>query len=142
MQFVQFYGVLPPESRESPFARALAILVVDDDAAVRTTLCRSLRRRGCRVTAAADGDEGLAAVRSQPFDLVVTDVQMPGRDGVALWRAATALRPELRGRFLFCSAASLPGALAEAAATERFLAKPFDIEELWGAVRAAAGRPA
>lgn len=109
---------------------------MDDDATVREMLCRLLRRRGCRVIAAADGEAGLAAVRADAVDIVVTDIHMPGRDGVALWRAAVALRPELRGRFLFCSTAPQPGALAEAAG-ERFLAKPFDLEELWRAVTAS-----
>jgi len=123
-----------------PSVRPLVVLVVDDDTAVRAGVCRALRRRGCRVTAAADGEEGLAALRAQAFDLIVSDVQMPSRDGVAMWRAALAARPELRGRFVFCSAGPLPGALAEAAESERFLAKPFDMEELWEAVVAAAGR--
>lgn len=88
------------------------------------------------MTAAADGIEGLIALRGREFDLVVTDLRMPGRDGLELWRIAVALRPELRGRFLFCSAEPLPAALAEAAVSERFLEKPFEFEKLWEEVNA------
>ncbi len=116
-------------------------MVVEDEPTLRRALCRFLRRRGCVVTSAADGIEGLTALRGREFDLVVTDLRMPGCDGLELWRSAVALRPELRGRFLFCSAESLPAALAEAAVSERFLEKPFECEQLWEEVSAGRTPP-
>lgn len=107
------------------------ILVVEDDVAIRRAVCRYLRRHGCRVSSAANGVDGLEAVRQEPFDLVVTDLHMPHADGLSFWRATTRLRPELRGRFLFCTAAPLPQALEEAALTERFLSKPLELVDLW-----------
>lgn len=116
----------------------LTVLVVDDDHMVRTAVAHYLRRRGCRVTTAADGVEALELLRSASVDLVVTDLEMPRSDGLALWREATSLRPDLRGHFLFTSAAAAPDALAEISKGERFLPKPFRLGELWREVSALA----
>ena len=61
-----------------------SILVVDDDAAIRRMLTRTLEREGYAVEAAADGGAALAAVERAVPDLVVLDVAMPGLDGLAV----------------------------------------------------------
>jgi two-component system, response regulator RegA len=58
-------------------------LLVDDDAAFRTTLQGALRRRGVRAVTAATLEEGLVAAADEPFDLVVVDYRLPGGDGLA-----------------------------------------------------------
>jgi CheY-like chemotaxis protein len=73
---------------------------------------------------------------AQAFDLVLSDIHMPHGDGLSLWRTATALYPELRGRFVFVGGAAPRGQVAELAPGERFLAKPFGLAELWEAVSA------
>lgn len=60
------------------------ILVVDDEAKMRRLLELSLKTMGHEVEQAADGDEALAAIENHPFDLVLTDLRMPGKDGIAL----------------------------------------------------------
>src|SRR5687767_618094 len=57
------------------------ILAVDDDPDVLALLDVTLKRGGHEVALAADGDEALEVLRSQPLDLVLLDVMMPGRDG-------------------------------------------------------------
>jgi DNA-binding NtrC family response regulator len=59
-------------------------LVVDDDRGVRTALRVNLSKAGHSVTLATNVEEALAALRSSPFDLVITDVKMPGETGLAL----------------------------------------------------------
>jgi len=59
-----------------------AILYVDDDEGLRQLTSRVLRRRGYRVSVAADGDEGIALAKEQAFDLVAVDHYMPGKDGM------------------------------------------------------------
>src|SRR5438093_4140726 len=89
-------GVLSGAARLRPHHMALpttlSILVVEDHAAVREAIARSLARRGCRVTTAANGIEGLEAVRAQRFDAVITDLTMPERGGCGCgsrrWRSA------------------------------------------------------
>src|SRR6266704_2850766 len=58
-----------------------SVLMVDDNAAMREALARSLTRRGCRVTTAASGVEGLQALQERSFDIVITDLNMPERVG-------------------------------------------------------------
>jgi len=59
-----------------------AILVIDDDAAVRQGLQEILEAEGHRVTAAADGEAGLALLKDQAFDLVLSDLALPGLGGM------------------------------------------------------------
>lgn len=68
-------------SQPSP-GQAGRILVVDDAAVARRELCHCLEGAGFKVTAAAEGVEGLWRAREAQFDLVVTDVHMPTMDGL------------------------------------------------------------
>jgi DNA-binding NtrC family response regulator len=63
------------------------VLVVEDDAEVRTLLVRTLRRRGYSVEEAADGMEGLACAKRAAPDVVLTDMTMPRLDGLGLMKA-------------------------------------------------------
>jgi len=58
------------------------ILVIDDDASTRLLLRRLLERAGHQVAEAANGDEGVASYRESRADVVITDLFMPGRDGL------------------------------------------------------------
>ncbi len=60
------------------------LLVVDDDRGVRTALRVNLSKAGHTVTLATNADEALQALRSSPYDLVITDVKMPGETGLTL----------------------------------------------------------
>jgi len=113
------------------------VLMVDDNAAMREALARSLTRRGCRVTTATSGPEGLERVRERGFDAVVTDLNMPERGGLWLWRQAMMLRPELRGRFVMIASEPLPEprSLALFLETEQFLVKPLSLDALWRQVQ-------
>ncbi len=110
-----------------------SVLMVDDNAAMREALARSLTRRGCRVTTAASGVAGLELLRAGSFDVVVTDLNMPGRGGFWLWRQAIFLRPELRGRFVLIASEPLPEprSLSLFMETERFVLKPLSLDTLW-----------
>ena len=121
---------LPSRQREEP--HTLSILVVEDHAAMREAIARSLARRGTRVTTATNGLEGLEAVRAERFDAVITDLNMPERGGLWLWEHALELRPELRGRFVLISSEARPGqqGMGLFLASEHFLVKPFSLEGL------------
>lgn len=73
----------------------MQILIVDDEKTVRDLLCALCEREGHQVVAAADPYEALGQLRGQHFDLMITDVVMPGLDGLALVRRARAIQPEL-----------------------------------------------
>ena len=58
------------------------ILIIDDEAAIRQTLTRILRRAGFEVTSAESGNEALDYLRKQEFDLVYLDIRMPDMSGL------------------------------------------------------------
>lgn len=62
------------------------VLAVDDSATLRKMVSSTLTDSGHKVVQAADGETGLSAARQQNFDLVITDVNTPGMDGIALIR--------------------------------------------------------
>ncbi|HUS67503.1 MAG TPA: response regulator, partial [Kofleriaceae bacterium] len=71
------------------------VLLVDDEEGLRTTLAANLELDGFDVVEAADGIEALAHARRRAFDLVVTDIRMPGMNGVDLFRAIRGLHPRV-----------------------------------------------
>jgi len=75
--------------------RPAKILVIDDEEAVRDVLSRMLIAKGHQVEVAADGEEGIAQFKKQPFDLVFTDLGMPKLSGWEVGRALKALNPKV-----------------------------------------------
>lgn len=60
------------------------ILMVEDESAIASQLCQFLVRRGYQVTPACDGNEAMAQIDKAAFDLIITDIRMPGLDGRGL----------------------------------------------------------
>jgi len=73
---------------------AKRILIVDDDGPMRSFLCTVLGEEGYRLAEARNGTEGLAMLTASDFDLVVTDLRMPGLSGLDLVREGKKARPE------------------------------------------------
>jgi CheY-like chemotaxis protein len=71
------------------------VLVIDDSSAVRATVRQMLERGGHTVTEADDGAAGMGRLRKQPFDLVVTNIFMPEKDGLTTIQEIRALHREL-----------------------------------------------
>ena len=115
----------------------LSALIVEDNVALRSAVARYFERRGWQVVSAANGLQGLDAVRRRSFDVVISDVNMPGRGGVWLWENAVALRSELRGRFVLISSEPPPEprSMGLFINSERFLLKPLSLATLWGEVQ-------
>ncbi|MBM3836438.1 MAG: response regulator [Verrucomicrobia bacterium] len=85
-----------PDTTLSPVWADAAILVVDDDPLNREMLERRLRRQGCKVFLAENGDQALTALRGRSVDLILLDMVMPGLDGfqvIAQLKADAALAP-------------------------------------------------
>src|SRR5215471_9054286 len=73
---------------------AEAILVADDEPGVRESLAEVLRDARYEVQAAADGRATLAALEARDFSVVITDLRMPGADGLAVLRRAREISPQ------------------------------------------------
>jgi EAL domain-containing protein (putative c-di-GMP-specific phosphodiesterase class I) len=113
------------------------ILVVDDEAAVQRMLERILSHAGHEVRTAGSSEEALHRIDAEPFDMVLTDLQMPGGSGLDLLRAVRARALDLPVVFLTGqpSVASAAGAVEHGAF--RYLLKPISSDELMRAVRDA-----
>lgn len=70
------------------------ILVVDDEGAIRYSVSKTLQRVGYTVSEAANGEEALEMIQSEPFDVVLTDIKMPGLDGVELLKRIKEAAPD------------------------------------------------
>lgn len=113
----------------------MRLLVVEDEARIRSFLARALEVEGFQVDEAADGEQGLAAALAHDYGLVILDLMLPGRDGLDVLEELHARRPELP--VLILSARSeLPTKLRgfELGAAD-FMAKPFSLDELFARIR-------
>ena len=126
----------PPPSHAADHHRTRSILVVDDNTSVRDLVARLLSNRGYSVQTAADGPGAiaLAAVSDTPFDVLVTDIVMPGLSGFDL--AAAMVVDELGPAVLFMSGFTdrAERAQSEGLTVRDFIAKPFTAAEMLEAV--------
>jgi two-component system NtrC family sensor kinase len=113
------------------------ILVVDDDEGARDFIVSSLRADGHDVESSSDGLEALRLVARQWYDLIVSDLKMPGLDGPNLYSEITRRWPTGRPHVLFVSAfgttSEYDGFLKVIRAP--VLAKPFKVRDLRRAIR-------
>jgi PAS domain S-box-containing protein len=126
-----------PGADERPHAPLPSVLIADDNADMREYLQRLLQSR-YRVTAVADGQSALAAARASPPDLIVSDVMMPGIDGLALVEEIRADHRTAAVPVLLLSARAGQEAAIEGldAGADDYLIKPFAAQELLARVRA------
>ncbi len=121
-----------------PAGRGELILIVDDEASIRSVTQRMLENSGYRVVVAKNGTDGLAVFARSPseFAAVITDVMMPVMDGAAMIRELRRLAPMLPIIAVTGLVASENVARARAAGAQTVLSKPFTTEVL---LRALAG---
>ncbi len=105
------------------------ILIVEDKPALRAMLGRLLREAHT-VVLAADGAEGLARIEAEPFDLVITDVRLPGADGFTVLERARALAPETEVILMTAYATVAAAVDAVKAGAYDYIAKPFEPDAL------------
>jgi two-component system response regulator MprA len=116
------------------------VLVVDDDFAIRESLDRSLRANGYDVELANDGTEALRAIGGAPFDVVVLDVLMPGRDGIDVCRTLRAAGNRVPILILTARDTVSDRVAGLEAGADDYLVKPFALEELIARLRALLRR--
>lgn len=105
------------------------ILLAEDDDSLRGFLARALERAGYEVVACADGDEAAARL-DEVWDLLLTDIVMPGLDGIEVARRAAAKHPGLRIMFITGFAAVALAAGEAAPPGAKVLSKPIHLREI------------
>jgi two-component system cell cycle response regulator CpdR len=106
------------------------ILLAEDDDSLRGFLTRALERAGYEVRACADGEEALDALPEAHWDLLLTDIVMPGADGIEVARQAAVAQPELRIMFITGFAAVALAAKESAPQGAKVLSKPIHLREI------------
>jgi CheY-like chemotaxis protein len=127
--------VNPSVGASDPRAVTRRILVVDDEESIRDLCARVLSRAGFAVVTAANGEEAVARLRREAFDLISSDIRMPGISGLEVLEAAKASLPGIR--VVLITGFGTPEMLgrAQQSGADRILTKPFNPMELLAAVR-------
>ena len=113
------------------------VLVVDDDDDILRLLTMRLRARGFRVTAVGSAEQALAQIAVDPPRVVVSDVRLPGQDGMALFEEVRRTRPTLPV-ILLTAHGNIPDAVdATSRGVFGYLTKPFEGEALQTIIRSA-----
>ncbi len=123
----------------TPTAGRPRVLVVDDEATIRDLLAKTLALAEYDVDLAPDGRTGLERLRMIPYDLLITDLKMPGVDGLAVIREARRLKADI-------PVIIITGFSTEASAIEAvnlgvsgYLTKPFRVPRVLAAAAKALG---
>ncbi len=127
-------------AKPAPAQSPLTVLFVDDEPGLRKAVARYLNRSGIQVRAVADGAEALKVVRTEDFDVIVSDIRMPGVGGRELLAGLRRDRPDLVARLLFSSgdtAAPDTAALLRESGVPSIV-KPFDFARLEQVIREIA----
>ncbi|AMS30435.1 MULTISPECIES: cell cycle two-component system response regulator CpdR [Aquidulcibacter] len=106
------------------------ILLAEDDDSLRTFLAAALNKAGHIVADFPDGDQALEALNAMGFDLLLTDIVMPGVDGVELARRAAEVDPAMKIVFITGFAAVALNPANQAPSKAKVLSKPFHLREL------------
>jgi DNA-binding NtrC family response regulator len=126
-----------------PNGNAAAVLVVDNESVMRRFVRRTLEAEDFQVEEARDGESALALIqaRKEPFDLVLTDLSMPGIDGRQVSETLARYRPSMAVLCMSGNPDAVPH-IGPGDTPVRVMLKPFTAEDLYHAVRDAITRAA
>jgi DNA-binding NtrC family response regulator len=129
--------MLPTGMAAGPDDGAGRILVIDDDRSARVLLERVLVKAGHRVSLGDTAEEGLSQLNREDFDLLITDKNLPGIDGLELLRRARQRNPSLQAILM----TGFPNAETKSHAADlgvfSYLTKPFGIHDIVDVCNAA-----
>jgi DNA-binding NtrC family response regulator len=113
------------------------ILIIEDDPAIAMTLRRVLTEEGHQIVLEKRGDSGLALARARAFDLVLSDIKLPGLGGLELVRELREARPRLPIILMTAHGTTETAIQATQSGAFDYLLKPFEMPELLALVQKA-----
>lgn len=115
------------------------ILIIDDNGEFRTVFKEMLERSGYTVVEASNGEEGIKRYKENPVDLVITDIVMPGKEGLETMLELRRYNPGVKIIAISGGGFEGPGTYLESAAllggALRTFAKPFHMEKMLSAIK-------
>lgn len=117
----------------------LSILLVDDAPDILRLIKNLLEQEGMSVQCEVSGEEALCELKANAFDLMITDYDMPGMDGICLTRHSAIIAPVMPVILMTGSISSEISDMARRAGVARVLPKPFGAENLLEAIRVVTG---
>jgi two-component system, NtrC family, response regulator PilR len=118
----------------------ISILVVDDEQGMRDFLKIMLKKEGYQVQTAANGEAALASLQEDAFDLVISDIRMPGTSGLDLLAGIKELYPDLPVIMITAFASPDDAVIAMKNGAFDYISKPFNIDEIKSVVESATSR--
>ncbi len=122
------------------------ILVIDDDRSARMLLERVLTRAGHVVTLVDSAEDGLTRLKAEPFDLLITDKNLPGLDGLEVLKQARTAQPRLRALLITGFPTPETQVAANDLGVHAYVTKPFGVHDILdiceSAIRASREVPA
>lgn len=120
----------------------MTVLIVDDEIDQLQTLRRGLRAKGYRVVVALSVDEALVVIsrHGDTIDVVLSDYQMPGKNGADLFRELRGRKNNLPFVLITAYADSIPGGSSEWEKCDGFIKKPCTLEEVISGIEEAVRR--
>lgn len=116
------------------------VLIVDDEQSMRDMLAIALRGEGFEVIAAENGEAAQAEIEAHPVDIVVSDIRMPGLDGLELLSQTREISPDTEVILITAHASTDSAIEALRLGAYDYITKPFDVEELKNTVAHALER--
>ena len=121
------------------------ILVIEDNEPIREALAITLRKhmRDCTILTACNGEEGISILSSTPLDLILTDLQMPVKDGYGVIEHRNKFHPDVHLLVMTANYNPEVKARLNALGVTQHLEKPFDFDHVSGTIwdKLYAGQP-
>ncbi len=125
-----------PEGTE----RSGSVLIIDDEPSIRESLQTVLEMEGYRVETANDGEEGLSRIASEPYDVILLDYALPGRNGLDVLAEIRQHDPAMAVIIVTAFGTVENAVRAMQVGAVNFIQKPWDNEKLLADIQAAVGR--
>ncbi len=132
------YAPAPPSVERGAATRT--VLIIDDEAGIRESLETLLELEGYAVETAVDGEAGLLRIEQRPYDLVLLDLALPGKNGIEILELIRERAPELPVIMLTAYGTVNNVVDAIRAGAQNFVQKPWDNEKLLADIRTAIAR--